>query len=79
MKKTIFFSVLAVLAAAAVSVSVYMKNENPMDELFSANVEALASGESEVGTKCGGCSTDKSIYCCTLVIVDVGTFYLYKD
>ena len=44
MKKSIFLSVLAVLAAA-VSVSVYMKNENPMDELFEANVEALAGGE----------------------------------
>ena len=40
----------AVLLAAAVSAFVYVKNENnSMDELFEANVEALTQSESQDG------------------------------
>ncbi len=48
-----------------------------MSELALANVEALA--ESELSQKCGDCSTDKQVYCCTLVIEGLGTFTLNKD
>ncbi len=47
-----------------------------MSELALANVEALA--ESELSQKCGDCSTDKQVYCCTLVIEGLGTFTLNK-
>ena len=47
MKKTILLAAGAVLLAAAVSAFVYVKNENnSMDELFEANVEALTRNES---------------------------------
>lgn len=50
MKKKVFLVAGAVFFAAAVSAIVYVNNErNSMDELFNANVEALASGESGVG------------------------------
>ncbi len=46
MKKNILLAAGSVLVAAAVSVFVYVKNENSsMDELFNANVEALANNE----------------------------------
>ncbi len=46
MKKNIFLAAGAVLVAAAVSVFVCVSNEqNSMDELFNANVEALANNE----------------------------------
>lgn len=37
------------------------------------------SAESELSQKCGDCSTDKQVYCCTLVIEGLGTFTLNKD
>ncbi|MBO5194013.1 MAG: hypothetical protein J6B62_03875 [Bacteroidales bacterium] len=47
MKRNIFLAAGAVLVAAAVSVFVYVKNENySMNELFNANVEVLARSES---------------------------------
>lgn len=53
MKKRMFLVAGAVLLATAVSVLVYVKNDNSsMDGLFNANVEALASGESGAG--CSG-------------------------
>ena len=46
MKKKVFLVAGAVFFAAAVSAIVYVNNErNSMDELFNANVEALARGE----------------------------------
>lgn len=46
MNKRMFLLAGSVLVAAAVSVFVYVKNENSsMDELFNANVEALANNE----------------------------------
>ena len=46
MKKKIIFAATAVFMAAAVSVFTYISSErNAMDELFSANVEALANTE----------------------------------
>ncbi len=46
MKKRMFLAAGAVLVAAAVSAFVYVKNENnSMNELFNANVEALANNE----------------------------------
>ena len=54
MKKTILLAAGAVLLAAAVSAFVYVKNENnSMDELFEANVEALTNGEISVSTCLG--------------------------
>ena len=50
MKKRILLVAGAVLFAAAVSAIVYVNNERiSMDELFNANVEALASSESGSG------------------------------
>lgn len=76
MKKIIISLAALTIAVAAMTT---MLSRSVSDSLFDANVEALAYGESELGSKCGGCSTDKSIYCCTLVVIDLGTFYLYKD
>ena len=46
MKKKIIFVAAAVFMAASVSVFTYISSErNAMDELFSANVEALANYE----------------------------------
>ncbi|MCM1177400.1 MAG: hypothetical protein NC308_04370 [Clostridium sp.] len=46
MKHKLLVAVGAVLAAAAVSVLVYVRNgNNAMDEFFNANVEALARSE----------------------------------
>ncbi len=46
----------AVLLAAAVSAFVYVKNENnSMDELFEANVEALTNDESVITCDSGIC------------------------
>ena len=46
MKKTFLLAAGAALLAAAVSAFVYVKNENnAMNNLFEANVEALARGE----------------------------------
>ncbi len=50
MKRNILLAAGAMLVAAAVSAFVYVKNErNSMDELFNANVEALAEGEGGAG------------------------------
>ena len=64
------------------ALELYVKENNSqksdvMSELALANVEALA--ESELSQKCGDCSTDKQVYCCTLVIEGLGTFTLNKD
>ena len=74
MKKTILLAAGAVLLAATVSTFVYVKNgSDSMDELFDANVEALANGEGAVTTwscdgsvlkrcsaVCGSCGTSIS-------------------
>ena len=53
MKKNIFLAAGAVLVAAAVSVFVCVSNErNSMDELFNANVEALANNEGGGSQQC---------------------------
>ncbi|MGM9785422.1 MAG: hypothetical protein ACI3ZS_01095 [Candidatus Cryptobacteroides sp.] len=75
--KKIIISIAALVVAAAATLSMVSRSDS--DSLFVANVDALSSGESDLVTKCGGCSTDKNVYCCTLIIVDVGTFYLYRD
>ena len=50
MKKKIIFVAAAVFMAASVSVFTYISSErNAMDELFSANVEALANVENKDG------------------------------
>ena len=64
------------------ALELYVNNSNSqksdvMSELALANVEALA--ESELSQKCGDCSTDKQVYCCTLVIEGLGAFTLNKD
>ncbi|MDE7127729.1 MAG: hypothetical protein K2O58_07540 [Bacteroidales bacterium] len=46
MKKALSIAAVAALVAAAVSISVYVNSvKNEMDDLFYANVEALARGE----------------------------------
>lgn len=52
MKKTILFAVAAMIMAAMVFVFVCVNNErNSMDELFNANVEALANDEGGLGNR----------------------------
>ncbi len=70
MKKTIFFAVAAMIMAAMVSVFVCVNNaRNSMDELFNANVEALANNEGVNGKTCYNRITSDSsecaIYCGT--------------
>ena len=79
MKNKLFFAAgAALLLAATVLVSVCVNNGNDsMEAMFDANVEALA--RSEGLEKCNGCSTDKEIFCCHLIIVDVGGYFLYRD
>lgn len=68
--------IAAILLAAATIISVKsVKNTAP---LTNANVEVLAEIENDLGI-CNGCSTDKSIFCCHLIIVDLGGWFLYKD
>ena len=72
MKKKIIFAVGAVLVAAAVSAFVYVNNgRNSMDDLFNANVEALARNESG---GCGHCYNGGpgSTSCSISAGVDVG-------
>ena len=53
MKRKFIFVAGAVLVAVAVSVFVYIKNEKKsINELFNANVEALAKEEIIVGNLC---------------------------
>ena len=55
MKKKIIFAATAVFMAAAVSVFTYISSErDAMDNLFNANVEALAN--SEIGGSASMCS-----------------------
>lgn len=80
MKKALFIAVGAALVAVAVSVFTYVNNgKNEMDNLFNANVEALADDEGNGLEKCNGCSSDKKIFCCHLVIVNHGGYFLYRD
>ena len=78
MKKNILKATLVAAFALIVGFNVYNSQKSDvMSELALANVEALA--ESELSQKCGDCSTDKQVYCCTLVIEGLGTFTLNKD
>ena len=78
MKKKIIFAAAAVFMAASVSVFTYISSErNAMDNLFNANVEALANSEiggsgvmcSQTGNKgkyymklCSNCGGRKGCY-----------------
>ena len=78
MKKNILKATLVAAFALIVGFNVYNSQKSDMmSELALANVEALA--ESELSQKCGDCSTDKQVYCCTLVIEGLGAFTLNKD
>ena len=81
MKKSLLIAAGVALAAIAVSVFVYVNNgKNEMDDLFYANVEALADSEGGGDLdKCNGCSTEDRHFCCHLVIVNVGGWFLYRD
>ncbi|MCM1502616.1 MAG: NVEALA domain-containing protein [Bacteroidales bacterium] len=53
MRKKFLVAVGAAIVTAAVSVFVYVNNEkDSMDDLFFANVEALARGEESLGKFC---------------------------
>ncbi|MCM1177411.1 MAG: hypothetical protein NC308_09425 [Clostridium sp.] len=53
----------AIVAAAAVSVFVHVRNgNNAMDEFFNANVEALARTETEMGAMCSQTGTSGSYH-----------------
>ena len=69
MKKTFLLAAGAALLAAAVSAFVYVKNENnAMNNLFEANVEALARGEiggSRIMCSQSGTSGDHKMPLCT--------------
>jgi hypothetical protein len=76
MKKNILLAAGAVLVAAAVSVFVYVKNENnSMDELFNANVEALANNEEGIS---GTCCPDEN-FSCVLSWVTIPGHFLKGD
>ena len=78
MKKNILKATVVAAFALVVGFNVYNSQKSDvMSELALANVEALA--ESELSQKCGDCSTDKQVYCCTLVIEGLGAFTLNKD
>ena len=78
MKKNILLAAGAVLLAAAVSAFVYVKNENnSMNELFNANVEALARGESGGYVMCMQYLTEsdhgeRNYYCPTCRLITCG-------
>lgn len=77
MKKNFRIAMVAiVMAVAGYGVYLSQNRVNDLSELELANVEALA--RSELGEKCGGCSTKYSTYCCTLIIEGVGTYTLGK-
>ena len=78
MKKVVKIAVLAVFAFIT-GLNVYKaQTEVQLSDAQMKNVEALASGEeSELSKNCGGCSTDYTYDCCTL-ITEIGTFYLKK-
>ena len=59
------------------TVLLYQKRHE--SNILNQNIEALANGESELEEKCGGCSTDKEVYCCHLIIEGFGGFFLFKD
>lgn len=62
MKRSLVLAAGAVLVAAAVSAFVYVNNgRNSMDDLFNANVEALASQESD--SDCTGPKYNKTCRC----------------
>ena len=72
MKKKIFLAAGAVLVAAAVSVFVCVNNErNSMDELFNANVEALADDESSNSQACDRYCYNKPSSVCSSMIYGV--------
>lgn len=76
--KNKFFLFGGVTLLLAVLASICIKNgNNVVDSIYNSNVEALAQNESL--DKCKGCSTDGEIYCCHLIILDVGGFLLYRD
>lgn len=67
MKKKIFGAALiAAMALAAGWNFNQSKNEVELSDLVLANADALT--RSEIGKKCGGCSTSNSYYCCTLTL-----------
>ena len=77
MKKNIIRAALFAVFAFVAGYGVYTsQKETSMSDLAMENVEALA--RSELGEKCGGCSTKYSTYCCTLIIEGVGTYTLGK-
>lgn len=73
--KTLKVAMVAMIAAIA-GYGVYHNpiKRTAMSDITRANVEALA--HSEIGEKCGGCSTEYSRYCCTLIIEGLGTYIL---
>lgn len=73
--KSLKLAIVAVVTAIA-GYGVYQNQikSTAMSDIAKANVEALA--RSEIGEKCGGCSTEYSKYCCTLVIEGLGTYIL---
>ncbi len=75
-KKTIFITAaLSLLLSLVIALKVY---NNPEQVLISQNVEALS--ESDLSEKCGGCSTEKTHYCCWAYFEDLGTgYFLFKD
>ena len=72
--KVAFIAVIAMVSGINVFNA---QKSDVLSDIALANVEALA--ESELSQKCGDCSTDKQVYCCTLVIEGLGTFTLNKD
>lgn len=77
MKKKIFGAALiAAMAVAAGWNFNQSKNEVNLTDLALANAEALT--RSELGELCGGCSTSKRYFCCTISTGGL-TFTVNKD
>ena len=76
-KKIILFAAGAVLlAASAFTFASVNKSNDPMNDLFKANVEALASGEVDLKVHCSPVSYDEK--CEILVFLADGT-WRYMD
>lgn len=78
MKKNIFFYLLiGAITMLSVKSSNQISRSANYSDVTLENIEALS--ESELSKACGGCSTEKTIYCCTVTIANLGTYTLKRD
>lgn len=75
MKKRIIIAAVTIALAAAAGITCTVVKGSG-DSFINDNLEALA--ESEISKLCGGCNTEKDVYCCTVDFMGA-IFFLYKD